>query len=366
MALARVPLLAVGLASLVLGVLSGLARMGIELLPAHAAHLGVHGALMLGGFFGTVISLERAVALGRRWSWIAPISAAIGALGLWAGFAVAVSATVFTLASTVLVSASLALHRRQPTLHSTVLIVGATCWLAGNLVWLASGRLEAAIGLWIDFLVLTIAGERLELSRFLPPAPLAKRMFVAIATACLIGAVAWVVAPRAAAAILAVGYGALAVWLLRQDVARRTAREAALTGFIGRCLLSGYIWLAIGGVLLVGFALAPSALLWDAALHAVLLGFVLSMVFGHAPIIFPAVVRVCMPYHWTFYVPLTALHASLAVRIAGDVLAEGAWRAAGGLGNAAAIALFVASTIGAVVRGSLSPRSAPLAGSGSR
>ena len=40
------------------------------------------------------------------------------------------------------------------------------------------------------------------------------------------------------------------------------------------------------------------------------------MVFGHAPIIFPAVLRVAVPYHATFYLPLALLHASLAVRLA--------------------------------------------------
>ncbi len=59
---------------------------------------------------------------------------------------------------------------------------------------------------------------------------------------------------------------------------------------------------------------------YGAALHALTLGFVFSMVFGHAAIIFPAVLRVAVPYHPTFYVPLALLHVSLLVRVAGDVL----------------------------------------------
>jgi len=78
---------------------------------------------------------------------------------------------------------------------------------------------------------------------------------------------------------------------------------------------------------------------------------VFSMVFGHAPIIFPAVVRVRMPYHWTFYLPLLALHASLLIRLAGDGLTLPELRSLGGLLNAAALGLFILSTVSSVIRG---------------
>ena len=47
-----------------------------------------------------------------------------------------------------------------------------------------------------------------------------------------------------------------------------------------------------------------------------------SMVFGHAPIIFPAVLRVAVPYHPTFYVPLALLRGSLILRLAGDATGQ--------------------------------------------
>jgi len=75
---------------------------------------------------------------------------------------------------------------------------------------------------------------------------------------------------------------------------------------------------------------------YDAALHAIFVGFVFSMVFGHAPVIVPAVLRVPLPYHPALYGPLALLHASLVLRVFVSPLA-GAW------GNAAAIALFIAT-----------------------
>ena len=79
-------------------------------------------------------------------------------------------------------------------------------------------------------------------------------------------------------------------------------RGKGLTRFIAVCLLSGYAWLAVGGAVIVAAGgLAPGSPSYDAALHALALGFVFAMVFGHAPIIFPAVLRVAVPYHPTFY-----------------------------------------------------------------
>jgi hypothetical protein len=97
---------------------------------------------------------------------------------------------------------------------------------------------------------------------------------------------------------------------------------------------------------------SPGSAAYDAALHALLLGFVFAMVFGHAPIIFPAVLRVAVPYHPVFYVPLLLLHASLALRLAGRrhrrLRVDALGRAAVG---AIALLAFIANTVVAVLRG---------------
>jgi hypothetical protein len=127
----------------------------------------------------------------------------------------------------------------------------------------------------------------------------------------------------------------LAVWLLAFDLARVTIRQDRLPCYVAACLLAGYFWLGLGGALLA------LSMAYDAALHAIFVGFVFSMVFGHAPVIVPAVLRVRFPYHRILYLPLGLLHASLAVRV--FVSAPlGAW------GNAAAIALFIAVAIALV------------------
>jgi hypothetical protein len=339
----RAPLLILGFASLFLGVGAGLARLGWGV-PQAAGLAALHGPLMVSGFLGTVISLERAVALARGWTYLGPLSTGAGGLVLILGAPAAIAQTLLALGSAVLLAGSVAVFLRQRALFTFTLAAGAASWLAGNLAWLSGFSVYAVVPWWAGFLVLTIAGERLELSRFLPPSPTARRVFVAVLAGLTFGMA--LEARLTGAALLA-----LALWLLRQDIARRTVRDTGLTRFIAVCLLSGYGWLAVAGTVMLFAGLAPGSAAYDAALHALMLGFVFSMVFGHAPIIFPAVLRVAVPYHPLFYAPLALLHASLALRLAGDAAGVFEWRSAGGLLNAAALAIFILNTIAAVVRG---------------
>ncbi len=136
---------------------------------------------------------------------------------------------------------------------------------------------------------------------------------------------------------------------MRFDLARRTVRQAGLTRFIALCLLPGYAWLAFAGVLWVLEAARFGGGPWyDAMLHSVLVGYVFSMVFGHAPLILPAVTGRALPYHPRFYLHLVLLHAALVLRVAGDLALWPAGRQWGGLLNVAAILLFVASSAAAV------------------
>ena len=57
----------------------------------------------------------------------------------------------------------------------------------------------------------------------------------------------------------------------------------------------------------------------------------------------PAIVRVALPYHAGFYLPLAVLHASLALRVAGGLAGPAELRTWGAAGNAACLALFIAT-----------------------
>jgi len=323
----RVPLLALGFVSLAFGVAGGLARLTPSL-HAPGSAIALHGPLMVSAFFGTVIALERAAALDRLWAYAAPLSAGAGGLLILSGLAVQGFA-VLTLAAAVLVLCSVLLARRQPSLETATLLAGAAAWLAGNVALVVG---EATAPWWIAFFALTIGGERLELSRYLRRAPWARWAFLFLAVALVLSPLI----PRVMGVVLVL----LAVWLFAFDLARVTIRQDRLPRYVAACLLAGYAWLAFGGAGL--FKQWPA----DMTLHAVFVGFVLSMVFGHAPVILPAVLRVRFPYHPILYLPLALLHASLAVRVSVSS-AIGAW------GNAAAIFLFIAAAAMLVARGRL-------------
>lgn len=317
----RAPLLALGFVSLAFGVAGGLARLSPLAVTPNA--IALHGPLMVSAFFGTVIALERAAALERLWAYAAPLAAGIGGLALLAGFVAAGFASLVLAAGLFLLCNAVVLQR-QPSLETATLLAGAVAWLVGNAA-LFHG--VPAVPWWIAFFALTIAAERLELSRYLKRAAWTRQAFALLALML----VASPLAPRLLGVVLVL----LAAWLFTFDLARITVRQSGLPRYVAWCLLAGYAWLGLSGVLI------SLAMAYDAALHAFFVGFVFSMVFGHAPVILPAVLRVRFAYRPVLYLPLALLHASLALRVFASP-ALGAW------GNAAAIALFIATALALV------------------
>ncbi len=353
----RIPMLIAAFISLAIGVNVGLLRLGwgfslpFTNIKIIADLAGLHGPIMVCGFLGTVISLERAVAITQRWAYAGPFSAALGGLSLIAGFPLIIGAILMAIASGILLMATMHIYMRQQALFTFTLLLGSLSWLLGNLLWLGGLSIMQIVPWWIGFLVLTIAGERLELSRFLPPSSNSKVTFIAIITLFITGAILTTLSKLPNVQILSAALLTLAIWLLRHDVARQTLKQKGLTRFIAVCMVSGYIWLFIGAIVGLSAQQLIPASTYDAFLHSILIGFVFSMIFGHAPIIFPAIAKVKIPYHATFYLPLIALHASLIIRLAGDLLQNQQGRSLGGALNAIALLLFVLSTISAVING---------------
>ncbi|MGO1833299.1 MAG: hypothetical protein ACTH0C_01380, partial [Actinomycetaceae bacterium] len=81
--LGRLILLVPGGAALIAGIAGGLAILGVLPTPGHLADR--HGWLMTLGFLGTLIALERAVALRRWWAFAAPAAMGAGAILLLVG-----------------------------------------------------------------------------------------------------------------------------------------------------------------------------------------------------------------------------------------------------------------------------------------
>lgn len=346
----RFPLLALGMVALLAGLWAGLLRLGWDLPPLRPTLPVAHGPLMVAGFLGTLISLERAVALGRRWTYAAPLLTGLGALLLIVGVAGWPGPLLITLGSLGLVAIFVAIVRRQPAMFNAVMALGALAWLVGNSLWLAGQPIFGVVLWWAGFLVLTIAGERLELGRLVRLSASARLAF-ALAVALFLGGLAMTIADLdLGARLTGAGLVALALWLLRYDIARRTIRRAELTRFIAACMLSGYVWMGVSGLIAIAYGGVPAGPRYDALLHTLFLGFVFAMIFGHAPIIFPAVLGGPVAYLRGFYAHLILLHLSLLLRVMGDLAPWPPGRRWGGLLNVAVILLFLANTVRAARR----------------
>jgi hypothetical protein len=313
---------------------------------------------MVFGFLGTVISLERAVALRRPWGYLAPAGTLAGAALLFAGVRQGAGELVLLLAGCVLAGLFAVILRAHATAPTTTLLLGVLLWVVGDALWLHGDGLVRVVPWWAGFLVLTIVGERLELAAMSRLTPAGRLAFFALTLLFLAGLAlsAADVDPgiRVAGAALA-GY---ALWLARFDVARHTVRRPGLPRFVALALLPGYVWLAVGGVLWLRDGAAIAGFAHDAELHAVFLGFVFSMIFGHAPVIFPGVLGIRIPYRRIFYVHLALLHAGVALRVGGDLAGSSDAARWGGLLNATAIGLFLLATIGSAAAAVIGRRAA--------
>ncbi|MFC7434157.1 hypothetical protein ACFQNJ_06490 [Hydrogenophaga bisanensis] len=332
-----------------LGAVGGaLARLGAlptaALGPTGPDALMAHGALLMAGFFGTLIALERAVAL-HRGLWV-PALAGLGGLSGWLLGAWPVASALWVASAAGLLGLyGWAGWRRAMSLPLAVEASGALALLAANAgFWLGQADLSR-LG-WSAFLVLTIAGERRELTRMVRLPPGAGAVFVVVwaGVALSVALATW--ASTLAFGLWWVSMAALALWLLRFDVALRQWQAKGWAGHTAICLSVGYVWLALGAAL----GLAGQIVAW----HLVWLGFVMAMVFGHAPIMMPALAG-WRPVHtrWAL-APLAVLGLSLVLRVVGTLTADGALMALAGTGHALAFVFFGAVMIRAVRRGMVS------------
>ncbi|MFI2436317.1 hypothetical protein [Streptomyces sp. NPDC018693] len=338
----RAPLLLAAGLCLLAGLDAALVLLGLPA-PVTSDRLPkVHGVLLVLGFAGTLVALERAVALGGRLPYVAPACLGAGGLLLLGPVDLAVPRLLLVAGSAALTALYMRFWKRQPSAALLAQAAGAVSALGAALLWLGGLDIPRMLPWLVAFLVLTIAGERLELARVGALVPSAERTFLGCVGAVVTGVVTTLLWPATGTLLLGAALLALVAWLVVHDVARRLLRSTGLPRFTAACLLAGYAWLGLAGTLWLLAGPVTDGTRYDAVVHAVFLGFVLSMIMAHAPVILPAVLRRPLPYHPAFAVAAWLLHLSLALRVViGDLRdVRGAWQLGGAL-NIAAVLLFV-------------------------
>jgi hypothetical protein len=302
-----------------------------------------HGPLMVLGFVGTVICLERAVALGHRLAFLVPAVSGLGVIVLLAPLpfdSARAGLALLTLAQLGLLTIYVPLWRRS---HDDAIVIqgaGAFC-AAGAAALLTTGVHVSQIVGWLAcYMILTICGERLELSRLTMAR---NRALPALCLAVVAALLVSVVSPAIGWRVLGVVLIGLAVWLCRHDVARGGLRRGGQAAYIGTLLMVGYLWLATAGIVCTVQGPPISRSGYDAVVHSLFLGFTMGMILGHAPIILPAVLQVRLEWTTWFWLPAFLLEASLLVRIGiGDGLDRSAAVQAGGTVNVLSLLTLVA------------------------
>ena len=141
-------------ASMIVALWAGLVRIGWPLGAAPRVVVA-HGPLMVVGVMGTVISLERAVALGRTWSVAAPALSLACAFGLVIGLPSATCAWLAAASALVYFATLVVLGARASDLSMLVITAGGALLLAGSLRWALGNPIFSVLPWWTTWLILT-------------------------------------------------------------------------------------------------------------------------------------------------------------------------------------------------------------------
>lgn len=327
----RIPFLMLAIVCLLAGLWTGLVRIGWDIKPLPvAAH---HGAIMIGGFLGTLISLEKIIPLRNKILYVIPVISGLSVvcfllqqneMAVWALTTASVGLSVVFFIYLI----------RERTLIYLLTTLGGLAWLAGNITLLRTGFYPAAYPWWAAFTLLVISAERLELTAFLPVSRKSKIVFCVLLLLFVVGVI--VSFHGIGNIISGCALVGVSAWLLRFDLIGISIKKSGLTKYVAVALFAGYVSLLLTGMLFI--TATGKSLGYDAVVHGFFIGFVFSMILAHGPIILPGVLGVsAKPFHNILYVWLTLLHISWLLRVSGDLFLDFDLRRISGILTAAAI-----------------------------
>jgi hypothetical protein len=321
--------------SLLAGFLTGWIRIGINNFFPFNIPSGEHGAIMACSFLGTLICLEKTAAFPNRLALLIPAVNVLSLVFFLTGQSNA--AYIMLVAGAAgLVTIYYLMYIKHKGIYILVMMAGALCYLIGNAILLKTSFYPAAVMWWIAFLFFTIAGERLELSKFVMIKNAFKKQSVLLVLLALF--ITGIIIPfhSAGGYLLGISLILTAAWLIKYDTPRMLIKGEGQNFYSGLLLLTGYLWLALTGALMIYGAYF--GLFYDSSLHAFFLGFVFSMIFAHAPLILPAVLKLKVkPFGSSLYTWFVLLNLSLLVRVFGIYFGIAEFKSETGLVNGIAI-----------------------------
>lgn len=346
----RVVLLAGGAAMALTGLNSALLRLGLPAPVDGAGIAQMHGPLMVFGFLTTLICLERAVALRAvtprsGWAYASPAAGVLGGLLLIAGVAGApvpgqlLAGAAWSAACVLLLAIYAVMWRSQVSAALGIQMLGAVAGIGGAALWARGLAIPQVFPWWAALLVLTIGGERLDLARLAFQGRLERRI-MGWAGLVVLTLPLTLLSPELGYAVMGVVLAALVTDLATHDIARRTVHGHGAGQLMAACMLGGYAWAFAAALSWLVGGPVHSGYRYDFTVHAITVGFVLSMILAHAPVIVPAIVHRQLRYHPVMWAVWVMLQVGLIVRVlAGFREAARAWQFGGALDVMALLAL---------------------------
>lgn len=358
----RLVLLIGAMIALLSGLNAALLRLGLDAPVASVELSSLHGVLMVYGFLGTAITLERAVAMEagkERFRWLAYASPGFSVLAtilalVQAGTGIlpgarAIPGALWSASMLVLLWIYLLVWRRQASYSVLLQLLGPVAGLVGIALWARGLEIAVIVPWWATFLVLTIIGERLELARIAFMKAGVEVRILAESLALMVALIVSLFTPSIGYPLVGLALAVLIIDVASIDVAKTLVRTKGLPKFMAACMLGGYAWALVAAGVWIVRGPVYSGYAYDAVVHALTIGFALSMVLAHAAVIIPAVARKDLPYHPVMWLVWALLQTGLVIRvIAGVREAENAWQFGGAL-DVVAVLAFVVSTVSLIV-----------------
>jgi hypothetical protein len=241
---------------LLIGILSGLARGGIFLFfEDFFARVSLyHPVIFISGFFGSLLSLERAIGLRKNLFFVIPISLILGVLLLLSfgnPYLLGAASLLFSIPSIIVF---------RMGKHLFYFLFSSVLFFLGNLFFVSGGMRSGALAL-SESLVFCVLAERIELSRIIKLKVSDVLLFVLAFFVVLIGAfllylneinaISFPSSDNLPFYLIGFADFYLGIWFLLKDVAKRVIK---ISGGISRYSALA-ILLAHSSLLLSGFSL---------------------------------------------------------------------------------------------------------------
>ncbi|GAB4448371.1 MAG: hypothetical protein OHK0036_03760 [Bacteroidia bacterium] len=286
----RILILLTAFTSLMVGLITGVSRTGYWNLLTYLSPY--HFLLMTGSFFGTLITLERAVTLHKKLLHSIPF---INGLSLiFFLFKYIDEGIIFLmLGGCIMIMMYLYFYFQHKNFENVLFIISALAYFIGFCYYYIERNLVPTIR-WIEiFFLLTIVAERLELSRFLNVSKFKKQMLLLFILFSLLSSFT---INHLTNILFGISILCISIWLILYDVAKINIRKNEPHKFRGWALMLGYYWLFIHGLTFI-----LDFINYDLQIHSFFLGFIMNMIFAHITIILPAIFKITYQINHKIY-----------------------------------------------------------------